>query len=888
MSKIRTLLLLLLPLAATAQQFISVEWQADTRAIRTARYNRQTQNPGGSCFPSPCGKNTQCSVNNQGNPICSCNHGFIPMPSPIDGCCPPSENKVSPVILQNRLGGGPGHLSLGGRQSSDPCNPTPCGPNTECSVNRDGNPICRCQAGNTPNPDTITGCKPECERDPDCRMGYVCRGYKCEKKADPCDPNPCGPGAQCSVNRQGNAICQCQAGLIPNPDTITGCKPECVRDPDCQQGYVCQSQRCVEKPDPCNPSPCGPGAQCSVTRTGNAICRCQAGLIPNPDTITGCKPECVRDPDCQSGFVCQSQRCVEEPDPCNPSPCGPGADCTVTRTGNAICRCQSGLIPNPDTISGCKPECVRDPDCQSGYVCQSQRCVERPDPCSPSPCGPGAACTVSFGGNPICRCQPGLIPKPDTITGCGPECTRDPDCQFGFVCQSQRCVERPDPCNPSPCGPNTKCTENNIGNPICRCLPGYIPMPDTIAGCKRECSVDPDCRAGYVCQNYQCVERPDPCDPSPCGPNTECSVTGTGNPICRCLPTYVPKPDTITGCGRECEVDRDCRGDNVCQSYNCVPRPDPCQPTPCGPNTECNANRQGNPVCTCLPGFSPQPDTITGCARIEARTPPPDPCFPSPCGRNTLCEVNRLGNPVCKCQAGYIPMPDTISGCVEEPDPCNPDPCGAGAECTPRGRQAECRCPAGFKGDPYAFCKRGECEYDNECSSSLACFDYNCRDPCIGTCGQNANCEVRNHRPVCSCPDGFKGDPLSACERRIVVGGRQTQVPRSEPRNAIVIGQQYSETREAAPSSRTVIGQRYSPAVEEPAARHTVGSRYGVSGESGNCGGGCQSRSSPRTNQRVVIGSQGRRKKRSFGLFRTIFDLTSFFARGSSPNDPLI
>ena len=48
-----------------------------------------------------------------------------------------------------------------------------------------------------------------------------------------------------------------------------------------------------------------------------------------------------------------------------------------------------------------------------------------------------------FLGNPICRCEPGLIPKPDTITGCGPECTRDPECQQGYVCQSQRCVPRP-------------------------------------------------------------------------------------------------------------------------------------------------------------------------------------------------------------------------------------------------------------------------------------------------------------------------------------------------------------------------------------------------------------------------------------------------------------
>ena len=68
----------------------------------------------------------------------------------------------------------------------------------------------------------------------------------------------------------------------------------------------------------------------------------------------------------------------------------------------------------------------------------------------------------------VIRCEPGLIPKPDTITGCGPECVRDPDCRTGYVCQNQRCVEKPDPCNPSPCGPGAVCMVNSVGNPICR------------------------------------------------------------------------------------------------------------------------------------------------------------------------------------------------------------------------------------------------------------------------------------------------------------------------------------------------------------------------------------------------------------------------------------
>ena len=278
----------------------------------------------------------------------------------------------------------------------------------------------------------------------------------------------------------------------------------------------------------------------------------------------------------------------------------------------------------------------------------------------------------------------------------------------------------------------------------------------------------------------------------------------------------------------------------------CVPRPDPCDPSPCGPNTECNENRQGNPVCTCLPGYSPQPDTITGCARIEARTPPPDPCFPSPCGPNTECSVNFQGNPVCQCITGYIPAPDTITGCREKPDPCNPNPCGPNAECIPAGDTAQCKCPPGYQGDPFVSCRKGECEYDRECPVSLACFDYNCRDPCIGTCGQNADCQVNNHRPICSCREGFRGDPLSFCERKIVIGGRQTA--RQPPvDNFVVIGQEYSDFREA----------------EQVQSRAVVGSRYG---ETSSFSGG---RTAPAAPARgfTVVGAQRRRRAAALEKF---------------------
>ena len=102
--------------------------------------------------------------------------------------------------------------------------------------------------------------------------------------------------------------------------------------------------RCVEKPDPCDPSPCGPGTRCEVNHLGNSICHCLAGLIPKPDTITGCGPECETDYDCQQGYQCRNQKCVEKPDPCNPNPCGMMAICTPRYVW------AKGIVPNERDI----------------------------------------------------------------------------------------------------------------------------------------------------------------------------------------------------------------------------------------------------------------------------------------------------------------------------------------------------------------------------------------------------------------------------------------------------------------------------------------------------------------------------------------------------------
>lgn len=94
-------------------------------------------------------------------------------------------------------------------------------------------------------------------------------------------------------------------------------------------------------------------------------------------------------------------------------------------------------------------------------------------------------------------------------------------------------------------------------------------------------------------------------------------------------------------------------------------------------------------------------------------------------------------------------------------DPCTPYVCGPNAECRDIGGQPSCSCLQGFMGIPPNC--RHECTINPECASNLACIKYKCQDPCPGSCGVNAQCKVINHTPVCTCAEGYTGDPFSNC-----------------------------------------------------------------------------------------------------------------------------
>lgn len=91
-------------------------------------------------------------------------------------------------------------------------------------------------------------------------------------------------------------------------------------------------------------------------------------------------------------------------------------------------------------------------------------------------------------------------------------------------------------------------------------------------------------------------------------------------------------------------------------------------------------------------------------------------------------------------------------------DPCHPSPCGTNAQC----RNGTCFCIPEYQGDPYIGC-RPECVLNSDCVREKACSRNKCINPCLGTCGENALCDVVNHIPMCRCPENTIGSAFIKC-----------------------------------------------------------------------------------------------------------------------------
>ncbi|KOB74658.1 Fibrillin-2, partial [Operophtera brumata] len=336
-------------------------------------------------------------------------------------------------------------------------------------------------------------------------------------------------------------------------------------------------------------------------------------------------------------------------------------------------------------------------------------------PCNPSPCGPNSVCThcnkyycsrTSF----VCSCMSGYIGSPPTCVR--PECMASSECPQDKACVNQKCV---DACEGA-CGVNALCQVINH-SPVCSCGDGT--EGDPLVSCRK--------KANAISTT--------PCNPSPCGPNSVCTQCNnkyycSSSFVCSCMSGYIGSPPT---CVRpECMASSECPQDKACVNQKCV---DACEGA-CGVNALCQVINH-SPVCSC--GDGTEGDPLVSC-RKKANAVSTKPCDGSPCGPNSVCtHCNKYycsrTSFVCSCMSGYI---------------------GSPPNCT-------------------------ECVVNSECSLGKACINKKCADPCEGTCGTNAHCDVFNHSPVCSCGPGLTGDPFVICRQEAINGDYTTGIPDAEP-----------------------------------------------------------------------------------------------------------
>ena len=116
----------------------------------------------------------------------------------------------------------------------------------------------------------------------------------------------------------------------------------------------------------------------------------------------------------------------------------------------------------------------------------------------------------------------------------------------------------------------------------------------------------------------------------------------------------------------------------------------------------------------------------------------------------------------CSQNDGFLQRQFVRSSTMTTETHATPGPCGPNSKCREHNGLGVCSCLPDHFGNPYEGC-RPECSIDSDCDRSNACERYKCVDPCPGVCGFRAECRVHNHMPMCFCPEGYKGDPFTAC-----------------------------------------------------------------------------------------------------------------------------
>ncbi|CAL4065694.1 unnamed protein product, partial [Meganyctiphanes norvegica] len=179
-----------------------------------------------------------------------------------------------------------------------------------------------------------------------------------------------------------------------------------------------------------------------------------------------------------------------------------------------------------------------------------------------------------------------------------------------------------------------------------------------------------------------------------------------------------------------CESNDECPYDNTCVNRLCL---DICHPGICGENADC-LTIGNRPSCVCPAGTTGNP--TYGCTAINIEKSP----LPlSPIGDPTK-PINIPVHPIAG-QSSTHPPPNAIYP-TQNPITTTPRP------------------PIKIIVPPISIA----CANNDDCTLDNSCINNLCYDVCsLGICGEDADCKIHEHRPICNCPPGTTGDPLIGC-----------------------------------------------------------------------------------------------------------------------------
>ena len=623
---------------------------------------------------------------------------------------------------------------------------------------------------------------PECTADGDCTPGDYCVGGFCLPPCPPdgndactgnddvggCDAEACcggyhGESPPCVRDSQCEDGYLCDDGVCVPPDSHTPCDvscpngEECVdgvcqppgspcsEDSECAGGQVCVDGNCHEGEPPCSGEDC-PACTWDADCPGGELCLDGTCHPAEPPVVCENNGDCPANQVCEGGFCDGKEPCADDSDCPNGSACDTSVDLCVPEhppipcDGTGDCpdgeTCSQGYCTPPDT-------CQDDDDCYGDNVCVDNGGVELcvpphpPVPCEGAgDCPSGDVCEAGF-------CEPDGNDDGDGDTPPGDECDNDLDC------------------------PSGECVDNGG---VELCVPPHPPIP---------CDGESDCPAGDQCAGGFCTS--DNCEDSgDCPAGTVCADNGG---VELCVPEHPPVP---------CTSDSDCPGDDLCEAGFCAPQEE------CQDDTDC----PGGEVCVdnggvelCVPGQPPVPcDSPVDC-------PAPDNCglddvgdceavcmggycLPGGDGGGGACTSDSQCPGGYACAGGHCAPADDPVACDSQYD-CGGDSC-TGGFCEPGGDVVTCEtaqdcygnddvgnetcvdgvchdnsvdlrlcsssttCPAGYQCSG-GTCNRAEgaCELDADCADGQGCIDGWCGQRCDGGCGAGSTCAIG--RCVASC-----------------------------------------------------------------------------------------------------------------------------------------